>query len=58
MKRTEGWNVTALEYHPDTDMTYIVCGGTRHYKVPGHWTPETMIYALKHLQTKSKGERA
>ena len=54
MKRTEGWNVTALEYHPDTDMTYIVCGETRHYKVSGRWTPETMIHALKHLQTKSK----
>ena len=50
MKNTNGWNVTSLEYNPSTDETYIVCGRNRQYKIPGKWTPETMIYALKHLQ--------
>ena len=50
MKNIKGWNVTSLEYNSDTNETYIICGESKRYKIPGKWTPETMIYALKHLQ--------
>lgn len=53
-KNLDGWKVSSLEYDPGTDETFIVCGGNRRYKVPGRWTPATMIYALKKLRTKEE----
>jgi len=53
-KKLDGWVLTSLEYNPSTDETYIICGGDRRYKIPGRWTPETMIYALRKLRKKEE----